>query len=396
MKRLGVFLLCVFLCIGCASSDSEESSIEMDLSKIHFDTSEKDVDLSTLLSGGRFCATQDVDYILGRADSWIYYYDKKNGIFGKMCGRPECEHKGNGCNAYVMGLGDLQVYEGYLYFMTGPSVLTRMGLDGMNRETVRVVNDRAGINGNWVIHRDKVYTQVSKQVVDDGKSYEDLYIYEFDLNSQEEGKLLFYQRYEKSVFVEWYFRGDYVYFLIEELSGGPEITRSIYLYDIEQNQFEEVSYQSKYGWGVLDAYPYETKMTILEKEPNDMRMIEYDLQTGKETELFRIEATEFMGVFSRNMDHILAYEIESNPEGRRIRLLNMEGELEKEWTIPAEWTLEPLNSDEEGFLLEKDYRLGTDGGGTYYSLWKVPYDGGEAQLLVDKHLDWKTGNEIIP
>ena len=74
----------------------------------------------------------------------------------------------------------------------------------------------------------------------------------------------------------------------------------------------------------------------------------------------------------------------------------MEGELEKEWTIPAEWTLEPLNSDEEGFLLEKDYRLGTDGGGTYYSLWKVPYDGGEAQLLVDKHLDWKTGNEIIP
>ena len=73
----------------------------------------------------------------------------------------------------------------------------------------------------------------------------------------------------------------------------------------------------------------------------------------------------------------------------------MEGEVEKEWLAPVEITMYPLNSDDEGFMLEKNYVLGSDGG-TYYNLWKFPYDGGESQLLVDTHLDWKTGNEIIP
>ena len=64
----------------------------------------------------------------------------------------------------------------------------------MNRETVRTINNLAGTNGSWVIHRDKIYTQVWKPVVENGVQYDDLYIYEFDLYSQEEGKQLFYQR----------------------------------------------------------------------------------------------------------------------------------------------------------------------------------------------------------
>ena len=395
MKRYIAFLLCMLICAGCASSDERPMEIEMDLSKIHFDTSEKDVDLSTVMSKGQFCAYEGVDYTLSAVNSWIYYYDEANESFGKLCGRPECEHKGNGCNAYVLGAGDLQVYEGQLYFMVGASALTRMGLDGMNRETVRVVNDLSGVNGSWVIHRDKIYTQVWKPVVENGVQYDDLYIYEFDLYSQEEGKQLFYQRYEDLFDVEWRFRGDYAYVIIEELPTDTEITRSIYLYDIKQGLFEKIIYRPNYEWTILDIYPQETKLTLLEKEFVQMRLIEQDLETGEEKELFRIDAEGFMGVFSRNMEKILEYEIESNPEGRRIRLLNMEGEVEKEWLVPVEITMYPLNSDDEGFMLEKNYVLGSDGG-TYYNLWKFPYDGGESQLLVDKHLDWKTGNEIIP
>ena len=395
MKRYIAFLLCMLICAGCASSDERPMEIEMDLSKIHFDTSEKDVDLSYMMSKGQCYFYNGIYYILHWGDSWIYYYDEANESFGKLCGRPECEHKGNGCNAYVLGVGDLQVYEGQLYFMVGASVLTRMELDGMNRETVRVVNDLSGVNGSWVIHRDKIYTQVWKPVVENGVQYDDLYIYEFDLYSQEEGKQLFYQRYEDLFDVEWRFRGDYAYVIIEELPTDTEITRSIYLYDIKQGLFEKIIYRLNYEWTILDIYPQETKLTLLEKEFVQMRLIEQDLETGEEKELFRIDAEGFMGVFSRNMEKILEYEIESNPEGRRIRLLNMEGEVEKEWLVPVEITMYPLNSDDEGFMLEKNYVLGSDGG-TYYNLWKFPCDGGESQLLVDKHLDWKTGNEIIP
>ena len=56
---------------------------------------------------------------------------------------------------------------------------------------------------------------------------------------------------------------------------------------------------------------------MLEKEFVQMRLIEQDLETGEEKELFRIDAEGVMGVFSRNMEKILEYEIESNPEGRR-------------------------------------------------------------------------------
>ena len=99
------------------------------------------------------------------------------------------------------------------------------------------------------------------------------------------------------------------------------------------------------------------------------------------------------GLFSRNMDKILEYEFESNPEGRRIRLLNMEGEVEKEWLAPVEITMYPLNSDDEGFIMYKNYHIGSNDE-IYYNLWRFPYDGGEAQLLVDKCFYWKTGNEI--
>ena len=395
MKRYIAFLLCMLICVGCASSDERPMEIEMDLSKIHFDTSEKDVDLSYMMSKGQCYFYNGVYYILHWGDSWIYYYDEANESFGKLCGRPECEHKGNGCNAYVSGIGNVQVYEDQLYFVVGASVLTRMELDGMNRETVRTINNLAGTNGSWVIHRDKIYTQVWKPVEENGVQYDDLYIYEFDLYSQEEGKQLFYQRYEDLFGVEWRFRGDYAYVIIEELPTDTEITRSIYLYDIKQGLFEKIIYRPNYEWTILDIYPQETKLTLLEKEFVQMRLIEQDLETGAEKELFRMDAEGFMGVFSRNMDKILEYEFESNPEGRRIRLLNMEGEVEKEWLAPVEITMYPLNSDDEGFMLEKNYVLGSDGG-TYYNLWKFPYDGGESQLLVDTHLDWKTGNEIIP
>ena len=317
MKRYMAFLLCMLTCAGCASSDERPMEIEMDLSKIHFDTSEKDVDLSYMMSKGQCYFYNGIYYILHWGDSWIYYYDEANESFGKLCGRPECEHKGNGCNAYVSGIGNVQIYEDQLYFVVGASVLTRMGLDGMNRETVRTINNLAGTNGSWVIHRDKIYTQVWKPVVENGVQYDDLYIYEFDLYSQEEGKQLFYQRYEDLFDVEWRFRGDYAYVIIEELPTDTEITWSIYLYDIKQGLFEKIIYRPNYEWTILDIYPQETKLTLLEKEFVQMRLIEQDLETGEEKELFRIDAEGFMGVFSRNMEKILEYEIESNPEGRR-------------------------------------------------------------------------------
>ena len=63
MKRYMAFLLCMLICAGCASSDERPMEIEMDLSKIHFDTSEKDVDLSYMMSKGQCYFYNGIYYI---------------------------------------------------------------------------------------------------------------------------------------------------------------------------------------------------------------------------------------------------------------------------------------------------------------------------------------------
>ena len=70
MKKPIAFLLCMLICAGCASSDERPMEIEMDLSKIHFDTSEKDVDLSYMMSKGQCYFYNGIYYILHWGDSW--------------------------------------------------------------------------------------------------------------------------------------------------------------------------------------------------------------------------------------------------------------------------------------------------------------------------------------
>ena len=82
-----------------------------------------------------------------KGDSFLLYGDHGSDTLVKLCGRPDCDHRGQDCNAYFStGGSSVCYYDGYIYVTTasGGSVeLFRLNLDGSDR--VKVM-DSSGAN----------------------------------------------------------------------------------------------------------------------------------------------------------------------------------------------------------------------------------------------------------
>ena len=101
-----------------------------------------------------FCQNKENDIIM--------YTDKSTGISGPLCGKPECLHSDDTCNAYVDGYCDgLDVYQGKLYWIDASLKIRRMNLDGTDRETVNELDYREcnsnRNNPTTVFHRGYAY-----------------------------------------------------------------------------------------------------------------------------------------------------------------------------------------------------------------------------------------------
>lgn len=75
--------------------------------------------------------------------AYILYVDHSSDTVIKLCGRPDCSHKGIDCNAFITKGSKLTYYNGYLYSMAGSgseeeASLLRIDADGSNH--VEVLN----------------------------------------------------------------------------------------------------------------------------------------------------------------------------------------------------------------------------------------------------------------
>lgn len=94
-----------------------------------------------------FAETDDAFYLLNTEEHILYFTDKEYKDWMPLCGKPDCEHKGRDCNAY-MDSESLILYDRYLYYIEGSGQqfpnerpnykvqLCRMRLDGTSHETV--------------------------------------------------------------------------------------------------------------------------------------------------------------------------------------------------------------------------------------------------------------------
>ena len=58
-------------------------------------------------------ATENGFYVL--QDQYVYFIDKKSKKAVPLCGKPNCKHKDNSCNAHFTHPENIQVYAGNLY-----------------------------------------------------------------------------------------------------------------------------------------------------------------------------------------------------------------------------------------------------------------------------------------
>lgn len=83
---------------------------------------------------------------------YVYYLEDGINILLPLCGRPDCTHTTDDCNAYVKDCGQITFYDGYLYVYAGEQStykceIVRLDPDGSNHVTVIDLLDFAKPHG---------------------------------------------------------------------------------------------------------------------------------------------------------------------------------------------------------------------------------------------------------
>ena len=144
-------------------------------------------------------------------------------------------------------------------------------------------------------------------------------------------------------------------------------------------------------WVTVDYHVHENKLLFLEKSVENLRLMYWDLQEKKETvEFVYPYAQGYSAYLSEDEEKIILYDFLRDPEARWVYLLNREGEVEGEWTLPPGDSMWPYDSTEEGFILYDSDRWEDDSDTIGYRLWQFPYDGGEAEIVLSLEVNFRS------
>ena len=108
----------------------------------------------------------------------IMYYDKNTAITSVLCGKPECMHDDDTCNAYISGfVYGFGIYDGKLYYIAddysskyNETCLFRMNLDGTAREKVKILDQETFMSGPYTLfHRGYIYILGDYEWIEDGE-----------------------------------------------------------------------------------------------------------------------------------------------------------------------------------------------------------------------------------
>lgn len=155
------------------------------------------------------CATESTTYFAYTdAPASLYFLDKATGFHGPLCGKPECTHDNETCNAYVHGwIYALSIYDGRLYWLQqrwgNDSALGvySTALDGTDRRqvleldkelTLELTTDQSsGLLFTALFHRGWVYLLGTYQGVSDAEGSFHVRLVGIPLEGNGEARILF-------------------------------------------------------------------------------------------------------------------------------------------------------------------------------------------------------------
>ncbi len=242
MKRTALifFLLFALLLTACASGagGGKEASSETAAPESSApEEKQEDFDNHFGMSYDALIETEDAYYYNSVNGYYIYYFDKASGERGVLCAKPECIHdeieQNESCSGFAYTLGkSLNLWDGRLHFVAHSMsdrcfALYSIGLDGSDR-TKDVLLDTSDMDGlgnpqRFEYHRGKLYGWSQFDRVIDGVPMFETSVMSFDPETG--GMQLIFRCYESDIpFMEpvLFFYGQYVYFVLEGSSSGPD------------------------------------------------------------------------------------------------------------------------------------------------------------------------------
>ena len=153
------------------------------------------------------CATTDTVYFAYQSSKTgemhietIYFLDKATGYVGPLCGKPECLHDNEDCNACIYSARSfgLSVYDGRLYWMERPYLgLYRMriwsvALDGSDRRLVleQDFEPLQNMSFTGLFHRGYFYLLGHYRVVTNGEANEHICLVAWPLKEDSEARII--------------------------------------------------------------------------------------------------------------------------------------------------------------------------------------------------------------
>jgi hypothetical protein len=156
----------------------------------------------------RFCKAGNTIFFANspnnNTDQNIKYADLESGFSGPLCGKPECRHSDETCNAYVFANNaeGLSYYDGRIYWVASDFQGTHIfssALDGTDRKTVRDL-DRSVFTkptGNRYVmfHRGYMYLCGGTSTISDGVATYGSFIYSVPIEGNGDGIIIWDNSY---------------------------------------------------------------------------------------------------------------------------------------------------------------------------------------------------------
>ena len=206
MRKMLLFVLVALIFLTSCSNVGTENQ---DSTDSNTDNAQKNYDheQSTVHMGSTAVFTDDTIYFTSAGQ--LKYADKASGIGGPLCGKPECLHNNDTCNAYIGFPGDpeLSDYDGALYWWENDDKVEahayKVNYDGTGRELVRDlegITTNTGAPNSSFVHRGYMFFSYQTWKVVDGETVFGARILAYDLNSNEECITVYEKDYGDTVY----------------------------------------------------------------------------------------------------------------------------------------------------------------------------------------------------
>jgi hypothetical protein len=164
IKKISILLI-ILLIAGCLASCNKSSPSESNpintgnesssIGKLNTDSLKPESYYTSFKQGitiGKYLETPYGTYYCS-FDGYLYYSEKGNTKYIRLCNKPDCNHNSKDCNSYI-GTTPIGYYDSKIYYKVWNNIYC-MDMDGSNHKTVKTLYE--GYDNNFGIFHDGYY-----------------------------------------------------------------------------------------------------------------------------------------------------------------------------------------------------------------------------------------------